>query len=121
MSHRGFWSWTTSLLIARSVFLVLSTTPEHLARHPAIVQEGFIDWVGRWIQRPRIYLFIHLLTYLFNRHRIFKIIFFPISNGVKRKETKRNHVKILIHTKNYAFNFQMAYFFPTLPGLLSLF
>lgn len=55
--------------------------------------------------------FTYLLTYLIGPEFL-RLFFFLISNGVKRKGTKRNHVKILIHTKNDAFNFQMAYFFP---------
>lgn len=52
--------------------------------------------------------------------RFFFFLFFLISDGVKRKETKENRVKILIHTKNDAFNFQIACYFSSLLRSLAL-
>lgn len=42
----------------------------------------------------------------------FYVYFFLVSDGVKRKGIKQNHVKILIRTKNDTFSFQIACHFP---------
>ena len=111
MSHGGF---GPGLLMAR---VSSSSYPKPVSPSPGAQQLYKRPlWIGCRDEYPG-----PEIIYLFYRPRIFKGFFFSlILDGVKRKETKGNHVKILIHTKKDAFNFQIACYFSSLLRSLAL-
>lgn len=80
----------------RAVFLFSSTTRERAPGNPAGAQWSFIDWMDGCIYKPRLV----------------KVIFFLISDGVKRKGIKETMVKYLYIPRMIFLIFKYPVIFP---------